>query len=473
MKFLLLIIFTSIAFSSQGDLYFNKGLKYKNNLQVADSMFIIAIEKFKNEQNIEGVAKSIYYRGFCADLKGDLTKALKFYFQCKSLSETSTFDEYYLKSNSKISFILSKNNLITQALYYNNQSINFIKNSNQINNYLLSKAYSEKAGIHLNSKNFSKALNILKKVSLNNDDYHFKNTYYNLLGRVYFELGNYDLALYNYDKALELDPQSKIAQLNKLELMYLQDNKKFDYLLESYEKLENDASDYLIKREKILYAKVDLKNKNFESALSKISELIVYSEKKNLLEMKIEATEVLNDIYIAMQDYENVLATSNLLKEMYATQNIKSLEFSSKILTDINRIESENELLSKENENLTLKYYFSIAIALLFIILSFLFWKYKYTRSYSEGFIVDYYIIVDKMKKMISRQMNELLNRNMKTLVLNYDLDQDEVLFRNLDDIVNVKNAMERELDKSKQEIYSNKEAIKVLKLDPEKKISN
>lgn len=470
MRIILIFILLSYTFlsSKDADYYYNLGIQSRDNIVKADSLFNLSLTFYQEEGNKEGVAKSLYYIGFCKDIQGDLNNALRYYFNSKKICFDNFFTEYYTKCNSKIAFILNSHGLYSQALYYNNQTIWFLNKMEHVDSLFLNKAFYERAGILQNSEQNLKALNILNQIIINKRDLHFLTSYLNLKGKIYYKLNQFDSAFVYLNKAIEIEPNSKVSLFNKLELCFETKDPNFEKILAKYNNIKNDATEYIIKQEKILFAKIAKSKGNYEEAKEYLTELIEYSEDKNLLDLKIIAYQELNDLYNETNNYAGIISNNNLLKELHKEQNVKSVELSNSILNEINKIEKENELLSKENENIRLKYYSASFIALLFIILSYIFWKYKYTKSYSEGFITDYYVIIDKMRRIVSRQMNDLLNRNMKTLVLNYDLDKDEILFRNLEDLVNVKNKIEKELDKSQAEISSNKEAVKILNISKE-----
>lgn len=471
MRIILIYILLSYTFlcSEDADYYYNLGVQSRDNLIKADSLFNISLAYYQKDDNKEGIAKSLYYIGFCKDIQGDMNNALRYYFNSKHICFDNGFIEYYTKCNSKITFILNSHGLYSQALYYNNQTIQFLNKIENVDSIYYYKAFYEKANVYLYTNRIKSGLSFLSRINSESiKAEHFLNTYYNLLGKLYFSNGDIDLAISYYNKAIEIEPNSKVSLFNKLELCFKTKDPNFEKILAKYNNIKNDATEYIIKQEKLLFAKIAKSKGNFEEAKKYLTELIDYSEDKNLLDLKIIAYQELNDLYNETNNYAGIISNNNLLKELHKEQNVKSVELSNSILNEINKIEKENELLSKENENIRLKYYSAAFIALLFIILSYIFWKYKYTKSYSEGFITDYYVIIDKMRRIVSRQMNDLLNRNMKTLVLNYDLDKDEILFRNLEDLVNVKNKIEKELDKSQAEISSNKEAVKILNISKE-----
>lgn len=466
---ILILILNLISISEEnknGDYYFNKGYYSENELMLADSLFNLAIKEYSKSQNQIGLVKSYYYKGMSQYHLGNLEKAIFLFTKSKIAAKNNIdFIEFYIRSNSQIIYILHSQNYYNKAMELANENLDLLNNISKYYN-LYNIVYFDFALINYKTKNYKKSKKYLDSINLTNEDNHIKNITYNLKGLVFQELNEVNKSLDNFYKALEYSENDEAVLMNLIRFFYKTNQKdaleKYYSLYKSLYINENknivNLNNSLIEAEMFYYLG---KYENSLEILNEIdSELVTKDLVKNLIsciDLKIKNKIALGEIDELAILNEKKDSLNNILLQ-------QNLNISAEIISTIDKLEYENELLEIENQNAKINIALLGGLVLFLIVSIFSLIKYYYSRKDNFRTLFDMYIHLNTLNMLFKNRFSNILSRNQKNLLLNYDLDEDEELFLTHDELVKVNISMQQTIDKTTNELLTNKNSKDMMK---------
>ncbi len=425
----------------KGDDLYNRG-KYKLSL----NYFKKALLEYKNENEIEKIAKTYSRIGNAYESMGEYKKAFNNYKKCLS---------YYQDSNNKKGI----------AHAYNN----------------IGNIYTNRGDYHEAINFYRKSLNIRKRLNLK---YEIPLTLNNI-GNVYFEWEKYPKALeyyleaYNTIKLIDNDPELPVY-LNNIATSYLL-LKQYDSALVYFNKcmdvskrMKNDyyvAINYVnlgvLYKEKSNYDKsLNYYNKAFELAnkvgmkmekaviLQNIGELYIitgeynksidYLNKALNISKKTNTNRIICDIYkLLSKSYNKKGNYKKSLKYFKEYTSLKDSLFNEKSSRQLAELETKYKTEKKEkelqikkvkitNQQKLLKFQRNIFIFSIVLLIFILYFLYKYMKNKTQRKVA----ILEKelneqMQMALSSQMNPHFISNALNSIQRFFLNNDEEIANN------------------------------------------
>lgn len=289
-------------------------------------------------------------------------KALEYFFKSLELTKELGKEDALARVYRSIGNIYSDISSWDMALNYFLDALEIYKKTN--NQPGLSAMYNNIGIIYQNIKEKDKALLYFQKsldieISLKNES--GQSSAYNNIGTVYDEQGNRDKALEYYNKSYEInkkynDPQGIAISLNNIGLIFIEKGKygqAYDYLTQSLKINKERKDTYDIANSNNNLAKLYLKQKKYPEAKNHLAASIKLAKQVDAKDLLLEAYDFLYQIYSEENDHLKALESYKLYAEMndslYSNEaNNRIAEMRIKYETE--NIESENELLRKDNE---------------------------------------------------------------------------------------------------------------------------
>ncbi|MGE0088300.1 MAG: tetratricopeptide repeat protein [Bacteroidales bacterium] len=289
-------------------------------------------------------------------------KALEYYFKSLELNKELGKEDALARAYSSIGNVYSEISSWDMALNYFLDALEIYKKTN--NQSGLSAMYNNIGIIYQNIKENDKALLYFQKsleieINLNNEP--GQSSAYNNIGTVYDTQGNNDKALEYYNKSHEInkkynDPQGIAISLNNIGLIFIEKgkyDKAYDYLTQSLKINKERKDSYDIANSNNNLAKLYLKQKKYPEAKNHLAASIKLAKQVDGKDLLLEAYDFLYQIYSEENNHLKALESYKLYAEMndslYSNEaNNRIAEMRIKYETE--NIESENELLRKDNE---------------------------------------------------------------------------------------------------------------------------
>lgn len=289
-------------------------------------------------------------------------KAIENYLRSIELTKELGEEKALARLYRSIGNVYSDISSYDMALNYFLDGLEIFKKLNDLPG--LSSMYNNIGIIYQNYGENEKALVYFQKsldIEIETRNEQGESSAYNNMGTVYDNLGNKTKALDYYNKALEIykkyENQEGISiALNNIGLIYLDlgDYKKaYNYLTDALEinKKRNDTYDIANINNNL--GKLYLKQKNYQLAKNHLFVSIKMSEPIDAKDLLVEAYDFLHTIYAEENNYQKSLEYYKLYSQMNDSifskdANNRIAEMKIKYETD--NIESENELLRKNNE---------------------------------------------------------------------------------------------------------------------------
>ncbi len=184
---------------------------------------------------------------------------------------------------------------------------------------------------------------------------------YNNIGTAYDEKGNKEKALEYYNKSLELNKELKLTEgiatsLNNIGLIYLDlgnYDKSFKNLSESAQICKDLEDNYSLANVYNNLAKLYLHQKKYKQAQNHLNLSIDLSKQLNIKEWLVESYDLYSQLYSELNNYKKALEYYKLYSEMndsiFNTENTNRIT-EMKIKFETDNLETENELLKKDNQ---------------------------------------------------------------------------------------------------------------------------
>jgi len=289
-------------------------------------------------------------------------KSLEYYLKSLEISKELDEEEAIASLYRSIGNVYSEITSYEAALNYYLDALEIYKKLN--NQPGLSAMYNNIGIIYQNFKENDKALVYFQKsldIEINLDNEAGQSTAYNNIGTVHDDLGNKSKALEYYNKSLEIDKKFNSEEgistaLNNIGLIHIDigDYKKaYSFLNQSLEINKKRKDNFSIANNYNNLAKLSIRQKKYTEAKNYLSTSIAISQQIDAKELLIEAYDFLYIIYSEENNFQKALEYFKLYAEMNDSifskeANNRIAEMSIKYETE--NIESENELLRKNNE---------------------------------------------------------------------------------------------------------------------------
>ncbi|HAN17527.1 MAG: hypothetical protein A2X13_02925 [Bacteroidetes bacterium GWC2_33_15] len=330
--------------------------------KTANELYQKAIEISKEIEDKVNIAS--YNRSVGANylLMDDYKKALVHYLISLKIVKELNNQEDIARLYNTIGNIYKSITSYDIALKYFVDALEIFKKSN--NSAGISAMYNNIGIIYLNVRDYNKALEYFQEsldIEINLKDETRQSAAYNNIGTVYDELKNKSKALEYYNKSLELvkkynNEEGISTAHNNIGLIYLdlgEFEKAFQYISKSLEINIKRNSNYDIANNYNNLAKLYMRQKKYTEAKKDLVKSIELSKQINAKDLLVEAYDFLHVIYSEQNNYQKALEYYKLYSEM--NDSIFSKESSNriaetKIKYETENLESENELLKKNNE---------------------------------------------------------------------------------------------------------------------------
>ncbi|MDP9954980.1 signal transduction histidine kinase/Tfp pilus assembly protein PilF [Epilithonimonas hungarica] len=368
--------------------------------------------------------------------KKDLSKALSY-----GLDALNVFEQ--LKQQSLEALVSNNVGLIYQNMGSYEQANKYLLKGLAIREQLkedknIANSYTNLGILYLVMKNYESAKDYFLKSEYYfikfNDDYELSKIYNNL-GIIYFETGNNTLSQEYYDKAMKLkvklglkDTNSEIH--NNLGALYYKqgdDKQATQEFKRSIDIQKKYVSKNRLKEANINLGHIYFRNQEYDQAIKYYKNSLKTSENSKNKSEKLKSLDGLYVAYSVKQDYDSAIYYSqqyNSLRDSLETDYKKTVDYREKFA----RIQKENELLQRDkkisivniknlelkNQNNNILIYTLSTIFSLFVLLFFLWTKWKVERQKKEIALKDKELEEKKLEQLIKNQeiksYNEMLN---------------------------------------------------------------
>ena len=228
----------------------------------------------------------------------------------------------------------------------------------------LSMMYNNLGIVYQSLDENDKALEYYKKalkIDIELESLYGQANEYNNIGTTYDENGNKQKALEFYNKSLELNQQIKdnagiATALNNIGLIYLdlgEYDKAFSNLQKSTDITREINDTYSLANNYNNLAKLFLRQKQYTKSQNYLNLSIELSKQINTKEWLVESYDLYHQMYSELNNYKKALEYYKLYSE--TQDSIHSIEGSNKIAEmkikyETENLETENELLKKDNQ---------------------------------------------------------------------------------------------------------------------------
>ncbi|MFC2096135.1 tetratricopeptide repeat protein [Bacteroidota bacterium] len=351
---------------SQGltNIYHNIAYEYRsqNNSLQAIIYFSKALEESNKRNDIEDIAT---YYSLIAETYVSLSKyreALENYLTALGIIE-ELGDELLLAGVfNGLGNIYTEISSYDEALKYFLDALEiYKKNEDQFG---ISMLYNNLGIVYQALKENDQALEYYKKsleIDIKYDLIYGQANAYNNIGTAYDEKGDKEKALEYYNKSLEIDKELGLTEgiatsLNNIGLIYLDlgDYEKAYQNLTESAKLSKEINDnYSLANIYNNLAKLFIYQKKYTEAQTNLNLSISLSKQMHIREWLVESYDLYSQLYSELNNYKKALEFYKLYSEM--NDSIFTGESSNrvaemKIKFETDNLETENELLKKDNQ---------------------------------------------------------------------------------------------------------------------------
>jgi len=409
---------------------------FNKQFSLAEKEYLKVLRLEKQSGNKYGIGRANNQLSEIYRNKKDLSKALSY-----GLDALNIFGQ--LKQLSLEALVSNNVGLIYQNMGSYEQANRYLLKGLSIREQLkeeknIAHSYTNLGILYLVMKNYENA----KEYFLKSENYFIKihddyelSKIYNNLGVVYFETGNNTLSQEYYDKAMKLkiklglkDTNSEIY--NNLGALYY---KKGDdqQAIQKFKKSIDIQKKYIskngFKEANINLGHIYFRNQEYDKAIKFYKNTLQTSKTSQNKSEKLKALDGLYLAYSVKQDYDSAIYYSqqyNFLRDSLETDYKKAVDYREKFA----RIQKENELLQRDkkisivniknlelkNQNNNILIYTLSTIFSLFVLLFFLWTKWKVERQKKEIALKDKELEEKKLEQLIKNQeiksYNEMLN---------------------------------------------------------------
>lgn len=462
----LISLITNSKETTQGDKYFNEGYKSETNFIKSDSLFDLAIFEYLKHKDQKGLVKSYYYKGMCQLHLGNLNKSISYFTKSKNIAFKEKYFEFYVKSNSELIYIMNNKNLYNYSIKFLNENKSIINNSNEIDYYIKNIFYYDNALLNYNKRNYEESYLFLDSINIENNENHLNKSTFNLKALVYQEMNDYNKSRLSFYKALEYAPNDKIILMNLIRLFYKTDQKdSLEKYYHLYKSLYIDDNKNIVNlNNSIIEAEMFYYLGEYDKSINLLNDIEPEFENRELVKNHISCIDLKIKNNIALGEIEDLISLNEKKDSLNNVLLQQNLNISAEIIATIDKLEYENELLEIENQNAKVNMALLAGFALFLIVSIFSLIKYYYSRKDNFRVLFDMYIHLNTLNMLFKNRFSNVLSRNQKNLILNYDLDEDEELFLTHDELVKINISMQQTIDKTTNELLTNKNSKDMMK---------
>ena len=409
---------------------------FNKQFSLAEKEYLKVLRLEKQSGNKYGIGRANNQLSEIYRNKKDLNKALSY-----GLDALNIFGQ--LKQLSLEALVSNNVGLIYQNMGSYEQANRYLLKGLSIREQLkeeknIAHSYTNLGILYLVMKNYESA----KEYFLKSENYFIKihddyelSKIYNNLGVVYFETGNNTLSQEYYDKAMKLkiklglkDTNSEIY--NNLGALYYKkgdDQQAIQKFKKSIDIQKKYVSKNGLKEANINLGHIYFRNQEYDKAIKYYKNTLESSKNSQNKSEKLKALDGLYLAYSVKQDYDSAIYYSqqyNSLRDSLETDYKKAVDYREKFA----RVQKENELLLRDkkisivniknlelkNQNNNILIYTLSTIFSLFVLLFFLWTKWKVERQKKEIAVKDKELEEKKLEQLIKNQeiksYNEMLN---------------------------------------------------------------
>ncbi len=418
---------------SQGitNIYHNIAFEYvnRNDYLEAINHFQNALDESANRKDNEDI---ITYYTIIADMYSEKSKyreGLEYFLKAENLASELNYEEDLADIYNGMGNIYIEISSYDEALKYFLNALELYKKTE--NKRGLASSFNLLGILFQSIKEHDKALEYYQKtieIFIELGDQSGQAMAYNNLGTIYDEKGDKQKALEYYNKSLQIDQEINNTEgiatcLNNIGLIYLDSgdyDKAYANLKESAN-LSRERNDiYSLSNTHNNLAKLYLKQKQYIQAQNNLNTAIELAKQINVKEWLLESYDLYHQLYSELSNYKKALEYYKLYSEInnsiYTTESSDRIT-EMKIKYETENLETENELLKKDNQiqllelnrQKNLKNYW-IAFSLLILALAVL--------SFSQ------FRLKKKTNRLLRSKNQQLKDTNKKLTISQYNLKE-------------------------------------------------
>lgn len=434
--FFLLVFSSPVLISSEGDYYLNKGLENKDNLDYANQQFILAYETYKAKGNIEGMANASYFIGYSNELKSNFHDAILSYYKTLALTKNLEVFEKRFMTNERLMNCFIYLNLFSDAFKHLQLNEEFIYNSDE--ELKKNRYFYDYAFYYFSINKYKESLSYLKLIDINllNSE---KQNILNLFAVNHMHLEQFKLSLDYYLEILESTPNDKLVLANLI--VMLSDNNmsdSADYFYSYYEKSDVALDKHNENISEVQISEYLINSGKYELAFSKLDNVQTYFETNEIYSRLIECLDLRKRIYYNTGQFNKVDSLTEIIFDLKDKMFHKELETSTSIIRDLGKLENEMIVLKNEADLYKSSISYLALILVILIVLVYLIYKNRQIKLIYENDNVDTTLKLHRLYNLIVFDLNRSLNSFAKVMNLNLDFDENNIIFKEFDEIVKV-----------------------------------
>ncbi|MCD4834780.1 MAG: tetratricopeptide repeat-containing sensor histidine kinase [Bacteroidales bacterium] len=346
------------------DIYHDIAYEYisKNDYQQAIENFDKALEESIKRNDKKDIAS--YYRSIANaySAQSQYKEAIEFYMKSVGILQQLN-DEITLASiYNGLGNVYSEISSYDEALKYYFDALEIFQKTDDLDG--ISAMYNNLGIVYQSLKDNDQALEYYQKtleMDIESGSKEGQAVIYNNIGTVYDDNGDKEKALEYYNKSLELNKELEskdgIAMaLNNIGLIYLdlgEYDKAYTNLKKSTEIAIKINDTYSLANNYNNLAKLFLHQKQYNKSQNNLNLAIKLSKQINVKEWLVESYDLYFQLYSELNNYKKALEYYKLYSEM--NDSIFTSESSNritemKIKYETDKLETENELLKKDNK---------------------------------------------------------------------------------------------------------------------------
>lgn len=457
----LIFLLGNIVLSNTGDYYFDIGVESKTNLNKAKENFTLAIKYYEEDDNFIGLSKSYYYLGLISRMNGNNIDAILNY--SISINYSEDLDKIItLNTISNMVSVLLDLNLYTEAELYHNKGLNIINESSEDLGELTQRTYYNYANYLFYMKMYTECRNYLDNINI--EQIKYKYQIFNLYGLLFQQTGDLKKSKDYFLKAIENKPGYNVALINLVRYYGRSGDKdSLDKYIKLYYNSNQSKSSLLTNVDTLIFSEIDYIQGKYNKSIVKAYNALDYFISNNNYNRGIEAYNLILKSYIALEEFDktdNIMDSLSILNDKLLKTNLASI---SEIIKELDKLTYDNQILKKEYAETKNYLMLSVLILVIFIGLTYTSIRFYHLRKDNFRLIFDMVIHINTINATIKNRFRNLMSYNQKILLTQYDLDDDEELFRNHDNIAKVMLDLEDIVDKSSKELKENKKSKKIV----------
>ena len=351
---------------SQGvtNIYHNIAYEYVNRNDYLEGInhFEKALEESLNRKDNEDIITYYTIIGGVYSEHSKYREGLEYFLKAEDLANELNYEEDLADIYNGIGNIYIEISSYDEALKYFLSALELYKKTK--NKRGLASSFNLLGILFQSIKEHDKALEYYQKtieIFIELGDQSGQAMAYNNLGTIYDEKGDKQKALKYYNKSLQIDQEIDYTEgiatcLNNIGLIYLDSGdyeKAYTNLKESADISRELKDIYSLSNTHNNLAKLFLKQKQYTQAQDNLNIAIELAKQINVKDWLLESYDLYHQLYSELNNYKKALEYYKLYSEI--NDSIYTMESSDritemKIKYETENLETENELLKKDNQ---------------------------------------------------------------------------------------------------------------------------